>query len=75
MWALLEEADRTAEEKEDEVEVYEAMAVSLSDAWRTLISLLEKRQSLLHLTSEFFDRALEVGRLTEGRCSSYIDHT
>ncbi|XP_029558360.1 coiled-coil domain-containing protein 141 isoform X5 [Salmo trutta] len=58
VWALLEEADRTAE-KEDEVEVYEAMAVSLSDAWRTLISLLEKRRSLLHLASEFFDRALE----------------
>uniref|UniRef100_A0A8C7JM83 Coiled-coil domain-containing protein 141 n=1 Tax=Oncorhynchus kisutch TaxID=8019 RepID=A0A8C7JM83_ONCKI len=59
VWALLEEADRTAEEKEDEREVYEAMAVSLSDAWRTMISLLEKRRSLLHLTSEFFDRALE----------------
>uniref|UniRef100_A0A8C8F5S8 Ig-like domain-containing protein n=1 Tax=Oncorhynchus tshawytscha TaxID=74940 RepID=A0A8C8F5S8_ONCTS len=59
VWALLEEADRTAEEKEDEGEVYEAMAVSLSDAWRTMISLLEKRQSLLHLASEFFDRALE----------------
>ncbi|XP_055727116.1 coiled-coil domain-containing protein 141-like isoform X2 [Salvelinus fontinalis] len=59
VWALLEEADRTAEEKEDEGEVYEAMAVSLSDAWRTLISLLEKRRSLLHLASEFFDRALE----------------
>ncbi|XP_070979938.1 coiled-coil domain-containing protein 141-like isoform X2 [Oncorhynchus clarkii lewisi] len=59
VWALLEEADRTAEEKEDEGEVYEAMAVSLSDAWRTMISLLEKRRSLLHLASEFFDRALE----------------
>ncbi|CAB1347174.1 unnamed protein product [Coregonus sp. 'balchen'] len=55
----LKEADRTAEEKEDEGEVYEAMADSLSDAWRTLISLLEKRRSLLHLASEFFDRALE----------------
>ncbi|XP_010878421.2 coiled-coil domain-containing protein 141 isoform X2 [Esox lucius] len=57
--ALLKEADRTAEDKEDEGEVYEAMADSLSDAWRTLILLLEKRQSLLRLSSEFFDRALE----------------
>ncbi|XP_041700614.2 coiled-coil domain-containing protein 141 isoform X1 [Coregonus clupeaformis] len=60
LWALLEEADRTAEEKkENEGEVYEAMANSLSDAWRTLVLLLEKRRSLLHLASEFFDRALE----------------
>ena len=74
VWALLEEADRMAEEKkENEGEVYEAMANSLSDAWRTLILMLEKRRSLLHLASEFFDRALEVGRLTERRCSSYID--
>uniref|UniRef100_A0A674CYL2 Coiled-coil domain-containing protein 141-like n=1 Tax=Salmo trutta TaxID=8032 RepID=A0A674CYL2_SALTR len=60
VWALLEEADRMAEEKkENEGEVYEAMANSLSDAWRTLILMLEKRRSLLHLASEFFDRALE----------------
>ncbi|XP_041724790.2 coiled-coil domain-containing protein 141 isoform X2 [Coregonus clupeaformis] len=66
VWALLEEADRTAEEKEDEGEVYEAMADSLSDAWRTLISLLEKRRSLLHLASEFFDRALEFAIRIDG---------
>ncbi|KAL0963717.1 hypothetical protein UPYG_G00309930 [Umbra pygmaea] len=57
--ALLKEVDRTTEDKEEEGEVYEAMAESLSDAWRTLVLLLEKRQSLLHLASEFFDRALE----------------
>lgn len=61
VWALLEEADKTAEEKKrDEGEVYEAMADSLSHAWTTLISLLERRGSLLQLASEFFDRALEV---------------
>uniref|UniRef100_A0A8C7SFJ8 Coiled-coil domain containing 141 n=1 Tax=Oncorhynchus mykiss TaxID=8022 RepID=A0A8C7SFJ8_ONCMY len=68
VWALLEEADRMAKEKkENEGEVYEAMANSLSDAWRTLILMLEKRRSLLHLASEFFDRALEFAiRIDEG---------
>ncbi|XP_062312732.1 coiled-coil domain-containing protein 141 isoform X2 [Osmerus eperlanus] len=60
VWALLEEADKTAEEKRrDEGEVYEAMADTLSQAWSSLISLLERRRTLLQLSSEFFDRALE----------------
>uniref|UniRef100_A0AAY4EX74 Ig-like domain-containing protein n=1 Tax=Denticeps clupeoides TaxID=299321 RepID=A0AAY4EX74_9TELE len=56
---LLQEADKTAEEKEDEAEVYEAMAGTLSAAWKTLVTHLEKRMSLLRLASDFYDRALE----------------
>ena len=60
---MLEEADKTAEEKRrDEGEVYEAMADTLSQAWSSLISLLERRRTLLQMSSEFFDRALEVRR-------------
>ncbi|KAM6946040.1 coiled-coil domain-containing protein 141 [Aplochiton taeniatus] len=70
VFALLEQADRTAEEKSldegmteerrrEEGEVYEAMAASLSEAWSALISLLEKRQLLLDLASRFYDAALE----------------
>ncbi|KAG7464078.1 hypothetical protein MATL_G00183460 [Megalops atlanticus] len=59
VWDLLEEADKTAEEKKDEAPVYEAMADTLSDAWKALVTQLEKRRALLHLASEFFDRALE----------------
>ncbi|XP_048095477.1 coiled-coil domain-containing protein 141 isoform X1 [Alosa alosa] len=59
VWALLAKADRTAEEKVGEEVVYGAMADTLSDAWWTLASHLERRRSLLQLASEFFDRALE----------------
>ncbi|XP_030643095.1 coiled-coil domain-containing protein 141 [Chanos chanos] len=59
VYALLEEADKTAEEKVGEKQVYEAMAVSLGCAWTTLVTHLEKRRALLLLASTFFDRALE----------------
>uniref|UniRef100_A0A9J8BSL5 Coiled-coil domain containing 141 n=1 Tax=Cyprinus carpio carpio TaxID=630221 RepID=A0A9J8BSL5_CYPCA len=59
VWALLEEADKTAAQKEGEELVYEAMAVSLSEAWRTLVAHLEKRRSLLILACHFFECALE----------------
>ncbi|XP_051565066.1 coiled-coil domain-containing protein 141 isoform X2 [Myxocyprinus asiaticus] len=59
VWALLEEADKTAEEKKAEEQVYEAMAVSLSKAWKTLVTHLEKRKSLLILACHFFECALE----------------
>lgn len=58
--ALLEEADKTAEVKEGEEDVYEAMALSLSEAWKMLVSHLEKRRSLLQLACRFYDHALEV---------------
>ncbi|XP_050974245.1 LOW QUALITY PROTEIN: coiled-coil domain-containing protein 141 [Labeo rohita] len=59
VWALLEEADKTAAQKEGEELVYEAMAVSLSEAWKTLVAHLEKRRSLLILACHFFECALE----------------
>jgi len=60
VWALLEEVDKTAAQKEREGLVYEAMAVSLSEAWKTLVTHLEKRRSLLILACYFFECALEV---------------
>nr|XP_055071320.1 coiled-coil domain-containing protein 141 isoform X1 [Misgurnus anguillicaudatus] len=57
--ALLEKADKTAKEKPGEEAVYEAMAVSLSEAWKTLVTHLEKRRSLLILACHFFECALE----------------
>lgn len=57
---LLEKADKTAEEKKGEEDVYEAMALSLSEAWKMLASHLEKRRSLLQLACHFYDHALEV---------------
>uniref|UniRef100_A0A8C2EX46 Coiled-coil domain containing 141 n=1 Tax=Cyprinus carpio TaxID=7962 RepID=A0A8C2EX46_CYPCA len=59
VWALLEEADKTAAQKEGEELVYKAMAVSLSEAWKTLVAHLEKRRSLLILACHFFECALE----------------
>ncbi|KAL0184801.1 hypothetical protein M9458_020497, partial [Cirrhinus mrigala] len=53
------EADKTAAQKEGEELVYEAMAVSLSEAWKTLVAHLEKRRSLLILACHFFECALE----------------
>lgn len=68
VWALLEEADKNAMEKPGEALVYEAMAVSLSNAWKTLVNHLEKRRSLLILACHFFECALEV---TEKRCIDF----
>ncbi|XP_035392326.1 coiled-coil domain-containing protein 141 isoform X1 [Electrophorus electricus] len=59
VWTLLEKADKTAEEKQGEEVVYDAMAQSLSKAWKTLVKHLEKRRSLLLLACQFYDRALE----------------
>lgn len=59
VWALLKEADKTAAQKEGEELVYKAMAVSLSEAWTTLVNHLEKRRSLLVLACHFFECALE----------------
>ncbi|XP_062944637.1 coiled-coil domain-containing protein 141 isoform X2 [Cynocephalus volans] len=59
VWELLQEADKTAEENEDQSQVYDAMAKTLAEAWATLVSMLERRRELLRLTSEFFENALE----------------
>ncbi|XP_045151047.1 coiled-coil domain-containing protein 141 isoform X2 [Echinops telfairi] len=59
VWELLQEADRTAEENQEQSQVYAAMADTLGDAWAALVSMLERRRELLQLTSEFFENALE----------------
>ncbi|XP_045415063.1 coiled-coil domain-containing protein 141 isoform X2 [Lemur catta] len=59
VWELLQEADKTAEENQDQSQVYEAMAKTLGEAWAALVSMLERRRELLRLTSEFFENALE----------------
>ncbi|XP_069637667.1 coiled-coil domain-containing protein 141 isoform X4 [Haliaeetus albicilla] len=59
VWDLLHEADKAAEENKEKSQVYDAMAETLGDAWDALIVMLEKRQTLLELTSVFFENALE----------------
>ncbi|XP_069717128.1 coiled-coil domain-containing protein 141 isoform X3 [Phaenicophaeus curvirostris] len=59
VWDLLREADKAAEERNENIQVYDAMADTLGDAWDALIIMLEKRQGLLKLTSVFFENALE----------------
>ncbi|NXX14203.1 CC141 protein, partial [Podargus strigoides] len=59
VWHLLHEADKAAEENEEKSQVYDAMAETLGDAWDALIIMLEKRQTLLKLTSVFFENALQ----------------
>ncbi|NWI32413.1 CC141 protein, partial [Sula dactylatra] len=59
VWDLLHEADKTAAENKEKSQVYDAMAETLGDAWDALVIMLEKRQALLELTSEFFENALE----------------
>ncbi|KAM3916419.1 coiled-coil domain-containing protein 141 isoform 2-T2 [Leptodactylus fuscus] len=59
VWDLLCEADKTAEENKDQSQVYDAMALTLKDAWDALILVLEKRRDLLQMTAEFFDFALQ----------------
>uniref|UniRef100_A0A3B1JY61 Coiled-coil domain containing 141 n=1 Tax=Astyanax mexicanus TaxID=7994 RepID=A0A3B1JY61_ASTMX len=56
---LLKQADETMEEKQGDERVYEAMALSLSEAWTTLTNHLQKRRTLLLLTCQFYDHALE----------------
>ncbi|KAH0621549.1 hypothetical protein JD844_022944 [Phrynosoma platyrhinos] len=59
IWDLLHEADKTAAENKDQEQVYDAMAETLGDAWDSLVLVLEKRRSLLKLTADFFENALE----------------
>lgn len=57
---LLCQADETAEQHKDQSQIYDAMAATLNEAWDSLISVLEKRRDLLHVTSEFFNTAVQV---------------
>ncbi|XP_053327616.1 coiled-coil domain-containing protein 141 isoform X2 [Spea bombifrons] len=59
VWDLLCEADKTAEGNQEQGCVYDAMALTLKDAWDTLIAILDKRRTLLQLSSVFFRIAQE----------------
>ncbi|XP_075687267.1 coiled-coil domain-containing protein 141 [Rhinoderma darwinii] len=59
VWDLLCEADKTAEQNKDQSQVYDAMALTLKEAWDALILVLQKRGDLLQMTAEFFDIALQ----------------
>ncbi|XP_056390309.1 coiled-coil domain-containing protein 141 isoform X2 [Hyla sarda] len=59
VWDLLCEADKTAEQNKDQSQVYDAMALTLKEAWDALILMLENRRDLLQMTAEFFDIALQ----------------
>ncbi|KAM6461436.1 LOW QUALITY PROTEIN: coiled-coil domain-containing protein 141 [Liasis olivaceus] len=59
VWDLLREADKTAAQHQDQEQVHEAMAESLGDAWDSLTIVLEKRRTLLKLSLDFFEHALE----------------
>lgn len=45
---------------EEEEGVHKAMMASLNEGWSLLLRLLEKRQEVLTLASDFYCRALEV---------------
>lgn len=53
---------RKSRKQEEEQEVHKAMMASLREGWSLLLRLLEKRQEVLMLASDFYCRALEVGR-------------
>ncbi|XP_018417115.1 PREDICTED: coiled-coil domain-containing protein 141 [Nanorana parkeri] len=59
VWDILCQADETAEQNEDQRQIYDAMAATLKEAWDSLIVVLEKRRDLLHVTSEFFNTAAQ----------------
>ncbi len=46
--------------QEEEEELCKAMEASLSEGWLLLLHLLERRQEVLRLASEFYCRAQEV---------------
>ncbi|XP_069839155.1 coiled-coil domain-containing protein 141 isoform X2 [Dendropsophus ebraccatus] len=62
VWDLLCEADKTAEQNKDQSQVYDAMALTLKEAWDALILVLENRRDLLQMTAEFFDIALQFSQ-------------
>ncbi|XP_063285856.1 coiled-coil domain-containing protein 141 isoform X2 [Pelobates fuscus] len=74
VWDLLCEADKTADENKDQERVYDAMASTLKDAWDTLIAVLEKRRTLLHLAADFFRIALEFSTSID-RAEDFLQNT
>lgn len=48
--------------QEEEERVHKAMMASMSEGWSLLLRLLQRRQEVLMLASDFYRRALEVSR-------------
>ncbi|XP_040296944.1 coiled-coil domain-containing protein 141 isoform X1 [Bufo bufo] len=59
VWDLLYEADKIAEQNKDQSQVYDAMALTLKEAWDALILVLERRRDLLQMAAGFFGIALQ----------------
>ncbi|KAG7233690.1 hypothetical protein INR49_006727 [Caranx melampygus] len=51
--------EQRRKKKKDEEEVYKAMGASLREGWLLLLNLLDKRQEVLMLASDFYHRAQE----------------
>ncbi|KAG7233600.1 hypothetical protein INR49_006815 [Caranx melampygus] len=51
--------EQRRKKKKDEAEVYKAMGASLREGWLLLLNLLDKRQEVLMLASDFYHRAQE----------------
>lgn len=61
------QAEQRRRRRKDEEEVYTAMGASLREGWSLLLHLLDKRQEVLMLASDFYHRAQEVGRRSHNR--------
>lgn len=53
-------AQKKSKKQEEEDGLQKAMVASLNEGWSLLLRLLERRQEVLKLASEFYCRALEV---------------
>ena len=56
---------KRSKKQEEEEGVYKAMNASMNEGWSLLLRLLERRQEVLTLASDFYRRALEVVKNTQ----------
>ena len=57
---VLAVVEKRSRKEEEEQEVHKAMVASLNEGWLLLLHLLERRQEVLMLVSDFYCRAQEV---------------
>ncbi|XP_071977702.1 coiled-coil domain-containing protein 141 isoform X2 [Engystomops pustulosus] len=74
VWDLLCEADKTAEQNKDQSQVYDAMALTLKEAWDALMLVLERRRDLLQMTAEFFTIALQFSEANDN-AETFLQNT
>ncbi|XP_063789416.1 coiled-coil domain-containing protein 141 isoform X2 [Pseudophryne corroboree] len=74
VWDLLCQADETAEQNKDQSQLYDAMALSLKEAWSALIIVLERRRDLLHMAAAFFDNAIQFADAIDN-AESFLQNT